>query len=143
AATLAALFTTTPISPQQRPPRCALPARYMFLRQALAIDSTRLPHVDCPQYQQWLAGLAPTSVSLIFPAAYPNSPSSMFGHTLLRINSRRSAQTTPLLSYAVNFAAHTSEDNGLMFAFKGLAGGYPGVYGVFPYYRKVKQYAWI
>src|SRR5699024_7388704 len=24
-----------------------------------------------------------------------------------------------------------------------LTGGYPGVYGVFPYYRKVKQYAWI
>lgn len=143
AATLAAFFSNQPISPQNRPPRCALPARYMFLVQVLTIDSKRLPQVDCPDYQQWLDGLAPASVNLVFPAAYPNSPSSMFGHTLLRINSQRSAHTTPLLSYAVNFAAHTHEDNGLVFAVKGLAGGYPGVYGVFPYYRKVKQYAWI
>lgn len=143
AATLAAFFTSTPISPQPRPPRCALPGRFQFLVRALSIDTARLPPVSCPDYQQWLTGLDPASVNLVFPASYPNGPSSMFGHTLLRINSHRTGQTTELLAYAVNFAANTSEDNGLIFAVKGLTGGYPGIYGVFPYYRKVKQYAWI
>lgn len=144
AATLAALFTAAPVSPESRPARCALPARFDFLVRALAIDTTRLPDVSCPEYRQWLIRLDPASVHLVFAAAYPNSPSSMFGHTLLRIDSHRSARTTELLSRAVNFAASTREsDNALVFAFKGLTGGYPGVYGVFPYYRKVKQYAWI
>src|SRR5699024_3139867 len=127
AASLAAFFTTKPISPQPRPPRCALPARYNYLVQALSIDTTRLPQVQCPEYEQWLAGLDPASVSLVFPAAYPTSPSSMFGHTLLRINSQRSGKTSELLPYAVNFAASTAEDNGMVFAFKGLTGGYPGI----------------
>ncbi len=143
AATLEAFFSAAPVTPREQPARCAFPGRFAYLKGALAIDVGRLPEVNCPDYEGWLAGLDPESINLVFPASYPNSPSSMFGHTLLRINSSDGKRVTELLSYAVNFAASTSEDNGLMFAIKGLTGGYPGVYGLFPYYEKVKQYAWI
>ena len=34
----------------------------------------------------WREGIGGAAVSLIFPEAFLNSPASMFGHTLLRID---------------------------------------------------------
>jgi len=143
-ATLAALFSAEKISPRDKPAGCAFVARRKFLVAALDIDTARLPAIECNKFRNWRRALSPDKISLIFPTAFPNSPSSMFGHTLLRIDSSRRRRGTELLAYAVNFAAAAGEDNhGLGFAWKGLTGGYPGVFGLFPYYEKVKQYAWI
>lgn len=142
-ATLAAFMQPQKITPRKTPAQCLYPARYLFLDQHLKFDARRMPVQKCERYKRWLAGLAPKSVSLVFPSAYLNSPASMFGHTLLRVDSKQRSHDTELLAYAINFAANTDEQNGLAFAYKGLTGGYPGVYGVFPYYEKVKQYAWI
>lgn len=145
AATLAAFFDTGPVAPRGQPARCVYPARYRFLDRHLDFDRARMPAPDCDEYEAWRAGLDPRRVHLVFPAAYLNSPASMFGHTLLRIDGGdASARGGELLSYAVNFAAETGEEEeGLTFAFKGLTGGYAGVYGVYPYYEKVREYAWI
>jgi hypothetical protein len=143
-ATIAALFSADKIGPRKKPAFCLFVARRKFLVSHLHIDVSRLPVQVCPEYQRWLAALAPDAVSLVFPTAFPNSPSSMFGHTLLRVDSARRRHGTELLSYAVNFAAAAGDDGrGLGFVWKGLTGGYPGVFGLFPYYKKVKQYAWI
>lgn len=143
-ATLAGLFSKQPIGPRRLPAYCVFVARRKFLVRALDIDTSRLPVHDCPDYRRWRSLIAPHSASLVFPTAFPNSPSSMFGHTLLRIDSARRRHGTELLSYAVNFAAAAPQGKrGLGFVWKGLTGGYPGVFGVFPYYKKVKQYAWI
>jgi hypothetical protein len=64
----------------------------------------------------------------------------MYGHTLLRIDARDQDERTRLLAYAINFAADTDEKNGLVFAVKGLLGGYPGTFSVLPYYLKVREY---
>ena len=63
----------------------------------------------------------------------------MFGHTFLRINSEYDSK---LLSYAVNYAADANPDkeNGVIFAIKGLFGGYFGKYSLLPYYDKLKEY---
>ncbi|HET7315452.1 DUF4105 domain-containing protein [Salinisphaera sp.] len=143
-ATLAGLFSKQPIGPRELPAYCLFVARRKFLVKTLDIDTSRLPVHACPDYRNWRSLIAPDSASLIFPTAFPNSPSSMFGHTLLRIDSARRSRGTELLSYAVNFAAAAPEGHrGLGFVWKGLTGGYPGVFGMFPYYKKVKQYAWI
>ncbi|MES1924527.1 DUF4105 domain-containing protein [Salinisphaera sp. T31B1] len=143
-ATLAALISNRPVGERQRPAGCVFVARRKFLIEALAIDPDTLPTYSCPKYDQWRRALSPERISLVFPTAFPNSPSSMFGHTLLRIDSSRRRRGTELLAYAVNFAAAAGDDaHGLAFAWKGLTGGYPGIFGLFPYYEKVKQYAWI
>lgn len=64
----------------------------------------------------------------------------MFGHTLFRIDKQGQTDKTRLFSYAINFAANTDETSGLVFAFRGVFGGYPGGFSVMPYYEKVKQY---
>lgn len=143
AATLAAFFDPAPVAPRDEPAQCVFRARYQFLDRRLGFDRTRMPRVPCDDYEAWLAALDPQRVRLIFPTAFLNSPASMFGHTLLRIDGGDTARRPELLSYAVNFAAETGEEAGVAFAVKGLTGGYPGIYGVYQYYDKVREYAWI
>ncbi|WP_373001132.1 DUF4105 domain-containing protein [Sulfurimonas sp.] len=116
---------------------CRFPARKSWLKDQLNI--TDFPQVSCTEYDKILKRLNPKSATLVFPSAHINSPASMFGHTFLRINS---AYKSKLLSYAINYAADANPDteNGVIFAIKGLFGGYYGKYSLLPYYEKLKEY---
>ncbi len=119
---------------------CRYPARLHWLSRHSTM--TQLPQLSCEGFDEWLKKLDPKGLTLIFPAAYLNSPSSMYGHTFLRID-RESGQND-LLDYSINFAANTNpDDNELVFTYKGLSGGYPGVFSVLPYYEKVKEYSYL
>ncbi|GFM51937.1 membrane protein [Pseudomonas cichorii] len=137
-ATLAALYA--PVGNEQAHAQCVYPARTRWLRDQLQLND--LPVVDCKDFKAWFKDVAPDSTVLIFPAAYLNSPSSMFGHTLLRIDpaSARTSGTT-LLSYAINFGAYIEGmDNSILYAWKGLMGGYPGLFALVPYQEKLSEY---
>ncbi|MBI2362151.1 MAG: DUF4105 domain-containing protein, partial [Elusimicrobia bacterium] len=79
-------------------------------------------------------------VSLIFASAYLNNPSSMFGHTFLRMERSAVKDDARLLDHTLNFSAETDETSGVLFAFRGLFGLYPGKYSAAPYYYKVQEY---
>lgn len=113
------------------------PARLEWLCSQLGIDRARLPVSGCAELEQALAELQPRSASLVFPAAYMNTPGSMFGHTLIKIKGQAQSD---LLARAISYAAHTTETNGFVFAFKGIFGFYPGLYSLTPYYQKVQEY---
>ncbi len=118
--------------------RCRFPARYAWLKSELEIDESRLPPAQCPEYEEILAGINPRSATLVFPASFMNSPASMFGHTLLRVDGDHKST---LVSHAIGYAAQTGETSGLAFALKGIFGFYRGYYSVQPYYEKVKDYS--
>lgn len=120
--------------------QCRFAARLSWLKGVLRIDQGRLPSINCPRLEEWLAALDPRSMALIFPSSYVNNPASAFGHTLLRIDGAGQDEQTRLLAYAVNYAANTGDDGGLLFMFKGVIGGYPGVFSVAPYYQKINEY---
>lgn len=122
-------------------PQCAFPARYRWLKRKLDFDPERLPERPCPRFEWWRDRLDASGVTLVFPAAYLNNPSSLFGHTLLRLDRSDQTPETRLLAYGVNYAAHTGGDGGMMFAVKGLTGLYPGYYSIAPYYEKIKYYS--
>ncbi len=134
-ATLEALFNETRFDDNAT--ACKFPARTAWLREQLNI--TELPKVQCDEFEQTLKRLDPKSATLVFPSAHINSPASMFGHTFLRINSSYKSR---LLSYAINYAADANPDdtNAVVFAIKGLFGGYYGTYSLLPYYEKLKEY---
>jgi hypothetical protein len=140
-ATLASLYSDIKESNEQQNPQCTFIARYVWLNQQLAFDPQRLPQRECKRYQQWHAALNPSGLTLIFASAYLNSPSSMYGHTLMRVDAQDQDEHTRLLAYAINFAANTNETNGLLFAVNGLFGGYPGAFSILPYYVKVREYS--
>lgn len=113
---------------------CRFPARRAWLEQEL---NTSFGEGECREYEALVTKMDPQRVTLVFPSAHINSPASMFGHTFLRIDS---SMESKLMSYAINYAAHTDETNGLLFAYKGLFGGYYGYYSMLPYYEKLKEY---
>lgn len=108
----------------------------------LSIDRDKLPQPECRQFQQWFNKADAGGVTIIFPAAYLDSPSSMFGHTLLRLDQRNQNESNRILAYTVNYAARKSpEDSELLFVYRGLVGGYPGDTTILPYYMKLKEYS--
>jgi hypothetical protein len=139
-ATIKAFYRTDVRDDQH--PQCLFTARLNWLTEQLSIASQSLPVNDCVEYKAWRAIVDADQVTLIFPAYHLNSPSSMFGHTLLRLDKKFGNNESKWLSYAVNFGANTNsvDDNSIFYAFKGLAGGYPGNFIVTPYYKKIQEY---
>ena len=137
-ATVDALYA--PASLGEKHAQCVYPARTRWLKDRLQL--TDLPAVGCNEFKQWFKDVAPHSAVMIFPAAYLNSPSSMFGHTLLRIDQADvQSNNTALLSYAINFGAYIEgSDNSILYAWKGLMGGYPGLFALVPYQEKLSEY---
>lgn len=119
---------------------CRFPARLHWLQTKGLLSSKDLS--NCVEFTDWFSKIDAKSLTLAFPAAYLNSPSSMYGHTFIRIN--RKNGTNSLLDYSVNYAANVDpDDNELVFTYKGLSGGYPGVFSVLPYYEKVTEYSFL
>jgi hypothetical protein len=138
AATVQALYA--PASAGEHHAQCVYPARTRWLKAK--INLTDLPTLNCSEFKQWFKDVSPHSAVMIFPAAYLNSPSSMFGHTLLRIDQADvQSDHTALLSYAINFGAYIEgSDNSILYAWKGLMGGYPGLFALVPYQEKLSEY---
>lgn len=115
---------------------CRFPARLNWLQTVL--PEKNFTTIACPAYDDWYEKVQGDALFLIFPSSYINSPSSMFGHTLFRLDGKQGHQ---LLSSAINFAAFTdANDDELTFTVKGLTGGYPGYVSLVPYYEKVNEY---
>ena len=138
-ATLAAFFSTATDS--QPHPQCRFVARYHWLKQELNFDPARLRQQPCKRFHEWRAALNPQAITLVFPAAFLNNPASLYGHTLLRVDARGQDERTRLLANTINYSAATTDPSGLLFAVKGLFGGYPGVFSMAQYYRKVTEYS--
>ena len=118
-------------------PQCVFRARYEFLKEMGLLKEA--PVIECHEFEEWKKGLNAESITLIFSSSYPNNPSSLFGHTLLRLNQKD--KKNDLLDYAVAFSAiPEKEDPGLVFAFKGFSGGYKGLFEITKYYTKVNEY---
>ncbi len=134
-ATLRSFFD--PVSDESTPTVCRFIARYSWLKEKLDIDESMLPTLKCEEFKKVIETVKPKSATLIFPASYMNSPASMFGHTLLTIETENNSK---LLSHAVNYSAYTGESFGPFFAIKGIFGLYRGYFSVLPYYEKVQEY---
>ncbi len=138
-ATIAGFYDTELKDDQN--PQCKYIARFNWLKKKLAIDPATLPTVHCEKYIRWRKDVQPEHVTLIFPTYHLNSPSSMFGHTLLRLDPGIDKGDSKWLSVAVNFGANTPDgENSLLYAYKGLAGGYPGLFVTDYYYKKIQEY---
>ena len=123
---------------------CRFPARLNWLAAQLDIDRATLPAARCPDYESWRQQVRAKHVTMVFPAYHLNSPSSMYGHTLLRLDPadpEKDTDWSEWLSFAVNFGADVSvDDSSLFYAFKGLSGGYPGLFITTPYFKKIREY---
>lgn len=114
---------------------CRFPLRVKWLKEN--IPNLNIAQYSCEELDKFISLVDGKFVTMVFPTAHINSPASMYGHTFIRISSN---EETPLISNAVNYAAATTDTNGLIFAYKGLFGEYEGRYSILPYYEKIKEY---
>lgn len=121
-------------------PRCRFPARYHWLQKKLQ-PRVFPPAPACPEFAEFRDQLNAKGATIVFPASYLNSASSMFGHTLLRLDQHGQDENNRILAATASYAADTPEnDSSLSFVFKGLFGGYPGSVAIRPYFDKLKEY---
>jgi hypothetical protein len=140
AATLTNFFVDDVVGRSKQPAQCAFVARYHWLKERLQFDDLRLPPLPCERFRNWFDEFNADAISLIFPTGFMNNPSSMFGHTFLRVDGKDQTPQTRILAYTINYAAQLPPDAGIEYAFKGLAGAYPGYFSTIPYYLKVQEY---
>ncbi len=116
--------------------QCRFPARREFFRKNLPGFENFVQ--KCEERDAWISKLKPEKLSLVFAAGYLNSAASSFGHTFLLI--KTTGDRGDLLNYSVNFSARTGDDDGALFALKGLFGFYPGKFALLPYHQLIKDY---
>jgi hypothetical protein len=140
-ATLEKFFTDELVGKTAQQAQCAFPDRYQWLKQQLVFNPARLPERHCERLEHWLAEINPASATFIFASAYMNNPSSMFGHTLMRIDQPGQAPETGILAYVINYAADEDTENPLLYVFRGISGGFKGFFATLPYYIKIQEYS--
>ncbi|OGR01936.1 MAG: hypothetical protein A2284_04220 [Deltaproteobacteria bacterium RIFOXYA12_FULL_61_11] len=119
-------------------PRCHYPARELVLRSLLRLDPDRLPQVSCRHYQRWREKLDVNRLELVFASYYFGNPSSMFGHTLLKL--RRGPKQPDLTDQSVNFSANTGDAGTVWYFVGGIFGGFTGTFSLLPYFARVFEY---
>lgn len=131
-------LNSKPLLDQNLDLRCTYPARVNWLARTLDLT---IPTRECAALDKWLGQVDAGSLSMIFPSAYMNNASSMFGHSFLRIEGSDRSVKPDLVAHAINFAADVSEvEGGVSYAVKGMFGLYPGYFSLQPYYEKVDEY---
>lgn len=144
AATLASFYATDAKAPLRLSAYCRFVARRFWLAEQLPEFSAKVPEQPCPEFDRYVSFLDADFLTLIFPTAHPNSPSSAFGHTLLRIDKKDQKPESRLLNMSINFAAEVPPDvSGSAYAIRGLAGGFPGKFRLLPYHMKLREYGQI
>lgn len=136
-ASLQAMRGGTPLrGKHQLPPGCAFPARFTFLKKNL---DPKLKRGECDKLEEFMAMFKePETVSVVFSSAYANNPASMFGHSFLKVNSKKRSDLTDI---GLNYAAYVSDDeNPFAFMYFGVTGGYRGQWSTETYYTKVREY---
>lgn len=125
--------------------RCHYVARWRWLNEKLLGSYSTKSIEHCAEFIKWRDNLNADKMVLVFPASYLNSPSSMYGHTLIRLDpaTKEGDDKTKIdwLSWAINYGAKTNnEDQSMFYAIKGLGGGYPGFFALQPYFEKIAEY---
>ena len=115
--------------------KCEFPARFEWLKARGLVKGDLQ---NCEEYQKFMKDIRPNGVTILFTDAFMSNPASLFGHTLIRIDTARKG--TQMLAHGSNFGANSGTDSGPIFAFKGLVGGYYGGYVVSPYWDVINTY---
>ena len=119
--------------------QCLFRARFHWLDQQLNFDRRYLPKVNCRKYDYWRNLISAQSISLVFASAFMDNPGSVYGHTFLKINREKGGTRLNLLDHVIQYQALPEDQIGILYAIKGIFGGYKGLYPLDPYYIPIQN----
>lgn len=119
---------------------CKFPLRTKWINKELGFPY-QIDYSGCTKYFEFFQKVAARRASIVFSSYYLGNPNSAFGHTLLRLSRYEDSKETEMLDYGINFAAEARETNPMLYAVKGLLGGFEGKFAAIPYYYKIREYS--
>jgi hypothetical protein len=148
-ATLAAFFV--PIAPGEDDTHalCIFPARRFWLESMLHFSAELMRPPRCAALERFRAEMDVTSVAFVFASNFVENPVSAFGHTLLRLHKRGAPDTArggdmqaaiDRRDHGVDYMAVVDTKNPFLYAFKGLAGLFPGAFRFRTYDEMLRDY---
>lgn len=130
---------STKTHPKNEDAACKFPLRSKWVNKELGYPY-KIDYSGCTTYFEFFQKVAARRASIVFSSYYLGNPNSAFGHTLLRLSRYADNKETEMLDYGINFAADARETNPMLYAFKGLMGGFEGRFAAIPYYYKIREY---
>lgn len=119
--------------------QCRFPARFTFLQVHLPLLNNAKKQ-KCKKYLEFIRNDSISSVSIVFANGYFSNPASFFGHPFLKFKSKDDA-SSGLLDTSVNYGAFSPKnENPIIYAVKGLFGGYKAGYTSSEYYYSENIY---
>ncbi len=108
-------------------PRCRFPARYHWLGKQLGHPAWQTIPAACRRLRKWLAEKPLRSISLLMVSGYMGNPASLFGHSLLKLNT--DTEEHDLFSTTINYGALVPpKEPVIIYILRGLLGGYQAGY---------------
>ncbi|WP_420208565.1 DUF4105 domain-containing protein [Candidatus Electronema sp. JC] len=105
--------------------RCRFPARYFWLNQQLHLPDYQPVPAQCRALARWSLPEKTQSFSLFLVSGYLGNPASVFGHSLLKLNTKAQDDQAGLFDLTVNYGALVPEDEPVaLYILRGLGGGY-------------------
>ena len=145
-ATIAAFFVPFTPGREDNHALCRFPARRIWLESQLHFASDLLRPPTCPALDRYVEELDAESATFVFASNFLENPVSAFGHTFLRIKKRSptngatSQAATDVRDHGIDYTAVTDTTNPFLYAFKGLAGLFPGTFRFRTYDAMLRDY---
>ena len=79
-----------------------------YLKKKLNILDTDLPKLKCQNFNDWTFSNSVQSISMIYASGFLGNPATFYGHTLLKLNSRRTTNQTKLMDQSINYGIKSS-----------------------------------
>jgi hypothetical protein len=116
-------------------PQCLFPARFEIIKKAFKL---KVSQVICPALEEWKMKFKAQEIAVVFASQFVSNPASVMGHSFLMFKDKdNSSYLNPNLGYA---AEVPPEEGALIYAYKGLTGGYKGLFFTNYYYEKIHEY---
>ncbi len=112
---------------------CMYPARFNYIVKSLNLSKELFPKPHCKEYEEYKNNVLFENVYVVFASENNFSPSSMMGHTFLRIDGNAR-------SHAFSYFAAFNNANNIKFYIDVLTTGIDGVYILSPYVEKASEY---
>ncbi len=105
--------------------RCRFPARYLWLSSQIPLPDYTSQPSQCINLSKWSLPEQVQSISLFLVSGYLGNPASVFGHSLLKLNTDSVDDQTGMFDLTVNYGALVPEnESALRYIIYGIAGGY-------------------
>ena len=117
---------------------CEYPARANFLIYSLGLNQKYFDFSQCNDYQEYLKKVPFDKVYIVFAAENNQSPSSMLGHTFLKIKGKD--KNGIIREHSFSYFAALDNSNSLKFYIDIMTVGLDGAYILSPYQIKADEY---